>query len=131
VTHKAYVRPMRGWWRRDPFFMRYMAREATSLFVVAYALILLATLASLVRGREAFEAWTALLRSPEALVLHAALLAAFLWHTVTWFLIMPKTLPPVAVAGRRLAPGLITGAGLAAAALASLAIFAVAWTLAS
>jgi fumarate reductase subunit C len=131
VTHKAYVRPMRGWWRRDPFFMRYMAREATSLFVVAYALILLATLASLVRGREAFEAWTALLRSPEALILHGALLAAFLWHTVTWFLIMPKTLPPVTVAGRRLTPGLITGAGLAAAALASLAVFAVAWTLAS
>ena len=123
MTRPTYVRPMAGWWRRDPFFIRYMAREATALFVVAYALILLATLANLARGRAAFEAWLELLRSPASLAIHAVLLAAFLWHTVTWFLIMPKTMPPVAVAGKRVAAGLITAAGLAAAAVASLLVF--------
>ena len=42
AIHRTYVRPMDGWWRRDPFFVRYMAREATAVFVVVYALILLA-----------------------------------------------------------------------------------------
>ena len=123
MTRPAYVRPMAGWWRRDPFFMRYMAREATALFVVAYALILLATLANLARGRAAFEAWLEFLRSPASLAIHAVLLAAFLWHTVTWFLIMPKTMPPVVIAGKRMAGRAITGAGLAAAAAASIALF--------
>jgi fumarate reductase subunit C len=124
MTRQAsYIRPMAGWWRRDPFFVRYMAREATALFVVAYALILLATLANLARGRAAFEAWLEFLRSPVSLAIHAVLLVAFLWHAITWFLIMPKTMPPVVVAGRRVPARVITGAGLAAAAGASLVLF--------
>jgi fumarate reductase subunit C len=35
VKRTAYLRPMRGWWRRDPFFVRYMVREATALAVLA------------------------------------------------------------------------------------------------
>jgi len=30
-----YLRPMGAWWRRDPFFMRYMLRESTALAVAA------------------------------------------------------------------------------------------------
>ncbi len=32
-ARRPYVRPMTGWWRRDPFFVRYMIREATALMV--------------------------------------------------------------------------------------------------
>jgi len=131
MSRRPYVRPMAGWWRRDPFFIRYMAREATALFVTAYAVILLVTLARLAQGRASFDAWLAVLRSPTMLAIHAALLVAFVWHTVTWFAIMPKTMPPVAIAGRKLAPGVITGAGLAAAVLASAALFLVARVLAA
>ena len=38
---KPYVRPMTGWWRRDPFFARDMWREATALGVAAYSVVLL------------------------------------------------------------------------------------------
>ena len=38
---RPYQRSMDGWWRRDPFFMRYMAREATALIVALYAVVLL------------------------------------------------------------------------------------------
>ena len=38
--NRPYVRPMAGWWKRDPFFMRYMARELTAFAVGAYAVIL-------------------------------------------------------------------------------------------
>ena len=30
---KPYVRPMRGWWKRNPYFRRYMLREGTDFDV--------------------------------------------------------------------------------------------------
>ena len=125
MTRRAYVRPMEGWWARDPFFIRYMAREATALFVVVYAFTLLDGLVHLWQGRATFEAWVANLRGESAIGFHAVILAAFVYHTVTWFQIMPKTMPPIVIAGRALAPWVITACGLAASALASAALLVV------
>ncbi|MEI6303235.1 MAG: fumarate reductase subunit C [Betaproteobacteria bacterium] len=124
-ARRPYVRSMDGWWRRDPFFVRYMAREATAVFVVAYALVLLVGVLRLSQGEAAFNAWLAALRSPLSVAFHVFLLAIFVYHTWSWFRIMPKTMPLILPDGRRLKPGLITGAGLAAAALLCLAGFAV------
>lgn len=130
-TRHTYLRPMNGWWRRDPFFVRYMAREATAVFVVIYALLLLAGVVRLAQGEAAFDRWVAFLRSPASIALHAALLAAFVYHTATWFAIMPKTMPPIVVAGHKLAPAAITAGGLAAAVILSAAVFAAVKVLAS
>jgi fumarate reductase subunit C len=119
----TYVRSMDGWWRRDPFFIKYMAREATAIFVVIYAAILLAGVVRLAQGKSAFESWVGFLRSEPAIVLHVVLLVAFLYHTYTWFSIMPKTMPPIVVAGKKLSAGAITGLGLAAAAVLSTGLF--------
>jgi fumarate reductase subunit C len=121
----TYLRPMDGWWRRDPFFLRYMAREATAVFVVIYAAILLVGVARLAEGRAAFEQWIAFLRTPGSIALHLALLAAFAYHTWSWFAIMPKTMPPVTVAGRRLSPSTITGAGVMVSVVVSVILVAV------
>lgn len=131
MTRKPYVRPMAGWWRRDPFFLRYMAREATALFVVLYALLLLVTVERLAQGRVAFEEWIAMLGGGAFVAMHAVIVAALVLHTITWFAIMPKTMPPVVIAGRRLGAALITGAGLAASLVASLALFVALRALAS
>lgn len=125
MARRTYVRPMDGWWKRDPFFIRYMAREVTSLFVVLYAAILLVTLVRLVQGQASFDAWVADLRSPISLFIHAVLLAVFLYHTLSWFQIMPKTMAPVIVGGRKVPGSAITAAGLAASLAASLILFAV------
>ena len=131
ATRRTYLRPMGGWWRRDPFFIRYMAREATAVFVVIYALLLLAGVVRLAQGEASFDRWVTFLRSPASIVLHAALLAAFVYHTITWFAIMPKTMPPIAVAGHKLAPAAITGLGLAASVILSAAVFVFVKVLAS
>jgi len=120
---RTYVRPMDGWWRRDPFFLRYMAREATSIFVVVYAMILLAGVIRLSQGEAAFGEWLEGVSSPWSVAFHAFLLAVFAYHTWSWFRIMPKTMPPVAVGGRRLAGSTITALGIAAAAVASVAFY--------
>jgi fumarate reductase subunit C len=131
AIRRTYLRPMDGWWRRDPFFIHYMAREATAIFVVIYALILLAGVASLSEGKASFDSWVAFLRSDAGVALHALLLVAFVYHTYTWFSIMPKTMPPIVVAGKKLSPGTITGLGLAAAAVLSAGLFLAVKALAS
>jgi fumarate reductase subunit C len=116
---------MRGWWRRNPFYRRYMLREATALFVALYALVLLVGLARLAQGREAYEAWRAALATPAALGFHAVALAALVYHAWTWFAVMPKTLPFLTLGGRRISDRAIVAAGAAAAVVASIALFAV------
>lgn len=125
MTRRTYVRPMDGWWKRDPFFVRYMAREVTSIFVVIYAGILLYTLLRLVQGEASYDAWLATLHSPAWVFVHVLLLLIFLYHTLSWFQIMPKTMAPVIVGGKKVPGAAITTAGLVASLVASLALFAV------
>ena len=94
--------------------MKRFAYACGLLAVVALAVTLLVGIARLSQGEASFDAWVAGLRSAPAVALHVLLLAAFLYHTLTWFQIMPKTMPPVVIAGRKLVPGTITALGLAA-----------------
>lgn len=121
-----YVRPMRGWWRRDRFFVRYMVREATAVAVAAYAVVLAVGVVRLAQGEAAWNAWLNALQTPWAMALHLVLLLAFAVHAKSWFEIMPKTMPFIDVGGRRVAPRTITLAGWAATVLASALLFALA-----
>jgi fumarate reductase subunit C len=123
-----YVRPMRGWWRRDPFFVRYMVREATAVAVAVYAIVLTVGVVRLAQGEAAWNGWLAALRSPWSLALHIVLLVAMIVHAKSWFEIMPKTMPMIVVGGRRLAAATITRTGWAATIVASVTLFSVlAW----
>jgi fumarate reductase subunit C len=123
----GYVRSMDGWWRRDPFFVRYMWREATALAVALYAIVLLVGAVRLAQGEAAWNGWLQALRSPLSIALHALLLVAMIYHAISWFEIMPKTMPLLFIGGERVRASTITRAGLAAAALAAIALFIFAW----
>jgi fumarate reductase subunit C len=118
---------MGSWWRRLPFYRRYMVREATCIAVIAYALVLLTGLWRLTQGQDAFDAWRAALATPASLLAHVALLAAFVFHAWTWFEVMPKTLPIVRVGGKRVADATIVRSGVAAAVIASVLLLALAY----
>lgn len=122
-----YVRTMRGWWKRDPFFLRYMAREATALAVAAYAIVLLTGVWRLAQGEAQFNGWLRAMQSVPAIVLHLVLLAAMVYHALSWFAIMPKTMPMLFVRGQRVPARTIMRAGLGAVVIASIALFALAW----
>lgn len=130
-ARRPYVRPMGGWWRRNPYFVRYMLREGTALVVAAYAMLLLAGLLCLAVSEAAYNGWLALLRHPLSLVLHGLALASMVYHTWSWFDIMPKTMPPVLVGGKRVAAHVITAAGIVAAVFVTLAILLLAWSVKS
>ena len=121
-NRRPYVRSMDGWWKRDPYFIRYMAREVTAIFVAAYAVVLLVGLVRLGQGEAAYNAWLQALQTPLSLVFHLVVLAVFCYHTWSWFNIMPKTMPIMFVGGKRVQPGTITGTGVAAAIVACLAV---------
>jgi fumarate reductase subunit C len=125
-ARRPYIRPMQGWWRRDPFFMVYMARELTAFAVLAYAIVLAVGVLRLSQGEAAWNSWLAALRSPWSVLLHFVFLLCMAIHAKSWFEIMPKTMPMLLVGGRRVAASTITRAGWAATVLATFALLALA-----
>ena len=128
---KPYVRSMDGWWKKNPFFVEYVVHESTALFVLAYAVVLLVGLVRLGQGEAAWNGWLEALQSGPAVVLHLVLLAAIAYHTYTWFKIMPITLPPIMVDGKKLSPCAIITGGLTAAVVAGLGLIVLVWRIAA
>ena len=127
---RPYVRPMDGWWKKNPYFVEYMVHESTALFVAAYAFTLLVGLIRLGQGEAAWNGWLEAMRTPLSLIAHLAFLVAILYHMYTWFKIMPITMPPIIVGGKEVGPGVISGSGLLAALAASLVLLGLVWRLA-
>lgn len=102
---KTYRRPMAGWWQKNPYYVRYMARELSCVFITAYALVLLLGLYRLTQGAAAFAAWQAALAQPGSLLFHVVALALVIYHSWTWFKIMPKTMPRLPLPDRAIVAG--------------------------
>ena len=93
----TYVRPMAGGWKHNPYFVRYMIREGSAVFISLYAVILLAGLWCLSRGPAEYDAWLSLLTSPLLILFHLIALVAVCYHSYTWFRVMPKTMPDLPI----------------------------------
>jgi succinate dehydrogenase subunit C len=111
-----YVRAIdHRWWAHTPY-LGYTLREATGVAVAGYGIVLLAGIIALARGQGAYTTWLDFLTSPWSLVLHFVFLVGMVWHAVTWFRIMPKTMPRLVIGSDVVPQRLITGIGLAIAA---------------
>ena len=108
---KTYTRPMDGWWRRNPYFVRYMIREGSSVFLAIYAIILLVGLLRLSQGEAAWEAWRAAQTSLPSLVFHWLALLTVGYHAYTWWKVSPKTAPNLVIAGKPVPELLISVGG--------------------
>jgi fumarate reductase subunit C len=126
-VRRPYVRSMQGWWRRDPFFMAYMFREATAFAVAIYAVVLAVGVMRLSQGEAAWNGWLGALRSPGSILLHIVLLVSFAVHARSWFEIMPKTMPMMFVGGHRVEGSTITRTGWYATVIVSVVMFALTW----
>jgi fumarate reductase subunit C len=74
----------RTWWLQTGPFRRFFAREITAVFVGAFSVILLLFLVALSRGQESYESFLRWLELPVIVAFHAVILAAAVYHTVTW-----------------------------------------------
>ena len=127
TLRRGYVRPMQGWWRRDPFFVKYMIREVTAVAVLVYAIILVVGVVRLSQGEAAFNGWLAALRTPGSILLHLVLLVSMIVHAKSWFDIMPKTMPLLFVGGHRVEASTITRTGYVVTIIATVLVLALAW----
>ena len=120
---RTYVRPMQGWWRRNPYFVRYMIREGSAVFLALYALILLHGLNRLTQGEAAWDAWRAMLANPWYILFHWLALLTVGYHAYTWWKVSPKTAPDLRVGGRPVPEILIAAGGWLATIGASVLIY--------
>jgi len=81
------------WFLRRRGYAVFMARELTSLFVGGYLVFLLVWLARLGGGPEAFAAMMQATRHPTSVIPHTIVLAAAIYHSITWFNLSPKVSP--------------------------------------
>ena len=127
---RPYVRPIdRFWWARAPY-IAYTVRELTGVAIAGYGLVLLAGIICLARGEAAYKAWLDFLASRWSLVLHLVFLAAIMLHVLTWFQIMPKTMPRLVIRDEVVPQRFVTAVGLGiAAATFVLTLCAAKWVL--
>ena len=128
---RPYVRPMDGWWKKNPFYVEYMVHEGTALFVAAYAITLLVGLIRLGQGEAAWNGWLAAMQDPLPIVCHLAVLVAVAYHAFTWFKLFPLTMPPIVVNGKRVEPGVVVGTGWTAAVVAAVVLLGLVWGIAA
>jgi len=114
---------MQGWWRRNPYFTRYMIREGSSVFLAIYALILLVGLLRLTQGEAAYEAWRQALTSTPSILFHWLALLTVGYHAYTWWVVAPKTAPDLRIGGRPFPEAVITVGGIIATLATSVFVY--------
>lgn len=93
------------WWVRKKPFVHFIVRELTSLFVAAYAVILIFQMRALSRGAEAWEAFLAWLTTPLSVGLHLIIFIFVIFHSITWFNLAPTAM--VLRIGKKRIPGAV------------------------
>ena len=123
MNSKPYVREVSKttWFLSHPRYQRYMAREVTCIFIMAYTFLLICALGSLADGPDAFQEFLNALRGPWGVLFNVAVLAATVYHSATWFNVTPQAMP--IQRGEEFVPGnVIVGAHYGAWAVVSLII---------
>ena len=113
------------WWLGRWPYLKFILREASSVFVAWFVVMTLLQIHALIRGPANYAEFQEWLRSPLLLTLNAVSFLFVMFHAVTWFNLAPKAMA-IRVSGKRL-PGLFIAAPNYAAWLAISA--AVAWIL--
>lgn len=95
MSRKPYIRSVSdySWWLSKPRYVRYMAREASCIFIGAYSGVLAFGLVRLSQGAAAWDAFLEMLQTPFSIAFHLLALAFSLYHTTTWFNVTPKAMP--------------------------------------
>lgn len=91
------------WWMHKKSYIKFILRELTSIFVAAYAVILMVQINALSQGPETWQALMEWFASPLAIVLHIVIFAFVIFHSVTWFNLAPSAM--VLKIGKKQIPG--------------------------
>ena len=120
-----FNRPPRfGWWLEHRAYTVFVVRELTSVFIGAYAVLVLLLLRNLALGREPYEAYLRLLATPGMVAFQVVALAAAVFHSITWFALSSKAMV-VRIGEKRVPARVVVGANYAAWIVVSAIIAAI------
>ncbi|MEE2658543.1 MAG: fumarate reductase subunit C [Candidatus Latescibacterota bacterium] len=81
--HRPEMSPT--WWLKKRSYFLFMMRELSSVFVAAFALLLLYELFLLSKGPEVYGLFQESLRRPGFILFYVVAFVFSVYHTVTWF----------------------------------------------
>ncbi len=89
---KPYIREVkRSWWLSNRVYTRYMIREGTAVLSLLVSLELLAIcLITVIFPDNAQTIIVTMIQHPAIIIFNIIALLAVMFHTVTWFSLMPK-----------------------------------------
>ena len=89
---KPYIRPVKTtWWITNSTYIKYMIRELTVFFGLWVVIELLILLSAYTFYPETADTWTAqFIQNPIIIVANIVSLVAVMFHTITWYEVMPK-----------------------------------------
>jgi fumarate reductase subunit C len=92
--YEGYRRPRRGaWWMEKRSYTLFLLRELTAVFVGLYASFWLYAIYRAGADQMSFVLTIgAFLTSPVGILFNVIVLVAVLYHTITWFSLLPKVM---------------------------------------
>ncbi|HEX8811268.1 MAG TPA: hypothetical protein VF742_04680, partial [Terracidiphilus sp.] len=88
------------WWLYQWYYLKFVLRELSSIFVACFVVITLLQIHSLRRGPEAYAMFEERMRNPPMIALNAISFLFVLFHTITWFNLAPRAMV-VRLGGKR------------------------------
>jgi fumarate reductase subunit C len=103
LAKSYHARVSTYWWLRRWAYLKFILREASSIFVAWAVVVTMLQIRALSRGPEDYAIFENWLRNPFVLALNIISLFFITFHAVTWFNLAPKA-AVVRLRGKRL-PG--------------------------
>ena len=111
---RPFVRPVpTTWWLKRRVYFLFILRELTSVFIAVFLILFLVFLYQLSLGRAENETYLDFLATPGMIAFAVVVLIAALYHTVTWFALLPNIVV-IRIGEYRVPSKLIVGANYVA-----------------
>ncbi len=93
TKRKPYVRKFsQNCWQQIEFYRFYIIREATAIPQIWFSLLVLYGVCSLTEGGKSWSNYVGFLDNPIVLLINIFTLIAAVFHTKTWFELVPKAI---------------------------------------
>ena len=90
---KPYQPEMGTYWYFDRWpYLRFMLREASSIFVGWFAVVMLLQLKALIGGPAAYASFERWMATPAVFIVNVISFFLICFHAITWFMLVPRVM---------------------------------------
>jgi len=90
---KPYRSEMKAYWYFDRWpYLKFMLREASSIFVAWFAVVILLQLRAVIYGPTAYEDFQRWMATPAVFIINVICFVFVCFHAITWFMLVPRVM---------------------------------------